>query len=1398
MKQKNARIGKPVAILIALVGIVIVALPFLYTAMESGMGTSKPEMEVFAENSYERTVRVVGMHTYEPYSFIDENGNPAGFEVELFNEIANRAGFNVEVRLLDWEDCVAAVESGDADVMMGRDVLYGMQDNNFVVSKPTCTDTVSIYGWANLDTPYALPAGSVGTTNDMKHAALLISPDSLLFYDSVQELMQAVNDGTLDYVLLRRAVAWRQFSTGRYSQLRDVMRNGEQYTSYVGYAVQRDNQALADEINAAIDALSGDGTVVKLQEKWFAELYNIFTLGELIDRDPGVYAAFGLALFVYLLSVAVLLWILDVRAHEREQAERLRRNDEVIKILSNDYTGLYHFNISRSEGSMISMSERIQHDTGASLAQAPSLQDALMTFIKTLVHPNDRAMLAEVADPEKIRERLMHKKRESIIFRRNYDGEYQYTEMTIAKAEDVDEPPVNIAVGFTEIDRQYKIDMERQAIIRGLTNDFTLVCCINPHTMEDQVYRLDESKLPYLRGWNKITNFIDRMQCLEEGIVHPDDCEQFYAATRKDRILNELKKAPAYTVNYRNFIDGVTEYWQIKFVMTDAEPFQLVAGFHSVDDEMRAQMKTKEVLERNLEIIDILASEYSSVYYIDLDTEEMTPYSMNADKQSRFGQTLVSGISYSDAFRMYVDELVCEADKADMLRAGSVYNIRRQLARQKAFITTYRSEDKNHTRFCEMKFVKVGGEFDEPKAVALGFANKDEEILKRYVDSKLYEDYIGLYFVNLESDIIRTLKWLQSDDTGKRRGTSSYSERLRDLSKNVMPEYREFWERMADISFVQKYLADDDRREYSYRSISGEWRRTALVVLERVGGVAVSFVLTFMPIDKETAQKIELDAKIAEQKRVLEQQQEALEQALQMANAASKAKTVFLNNMSHDIRTPMNAIIGFTGLISKHIDNREQVEDYVAKISQSSDHLLSLINDVLDMSRIESGKMNLEEKEESLSEIVRGLRSIVQANARAKQIDLLVDAVDVYDEHIICDKLRLNQILLNLMSNAIKYTNENGTVTLLVTEKKVSRSGYGTYEFSVRDNGIGMSETFLSTIFEPFARAQSETVNSVQGTGLGMAITKTLVDMMGGNIEVRSHENVGTEVIVTFEFKICNTPEPEEFADMSEFEGLRALVVNSNTDICRCVCKMLRDLGLRAEWCVSGKEAVLRTEDAVQAGDMYGVYFIGNEMTEMNGVATAEGIRRVAGTDARVILLKPTEAWIEVSPQAVIASVISQPIFPSDLRRVLCTSFGRSKVREEAPVRNECFNGKRILLVEDNEMNREIAVEILTDSEFVVDTAENGEIAVEKISQNPPGTYDIVLMDVQMPVMNGYAATKAIRALPDIGLSEIPIIAMTANAFEEDRRAALAAGMDAHLAKPISVDVLKRTLRHFV
>lgn len=664
----------------------------------------------------------------------------------------------------------------------------------------------------------------------------------------------------------------------------------------------------------------------------------------------------------------------------------------------------------------------------------------------------------------------------------------------------------------------------------------------------------------------------------------------------------------------------------------------------------------------------------------------------------------------------------------------------------------------------------------------------DADILKAFSQS-----YFTGVLVNVVEDryeVLHLASWMRYISE-----KGSYTQFLEEiLSDSIIQEYQGQLREKLDLSYIKKVLNEDelteiDRSYYiDYKVIrkgQRRWWRVSVVIVDLCeDGNPKHVLVLFKDITKQKEKDMEY--------------QRTLKEPYQLAERANQAKTTFLNNMSHDIRTPMNAIIGFTSLAATHINEKERLKDYLSKIMTSSNHLLSLINDVLDMSRIESGKVKIEESPCSIPVVMHDLRNILQTDIKAKRLDFFIDTVDVVDENVICDKLRLNQILLNCMSNAMKYTKTGGTVGLRIIQKGHSAEGFADYDFVVKDNGIGMSKEFAEHIFEPFTREETSTVSRIPGTGLGMAITKNIVDMMGGTIKVKSELGVGSEFTISLRFK--TTQQNGKRGVIKELNGFRALVADDSMDSCASVEKMLRTIGLRPEWTTSGKEAIFRARYAAQENDPFQVYIIDWLMPDMNGIEVVRRIRMEIGDEVPIIILTAYD-WADIEQEAREAGVTAfcaKPLFVSELYDVLQNASRPVKTKDKTILEVEAFKGKEILLVEDVELNREIAETILTEAGFHVNSVEDGKQAVDYMESEKGDMIDLILMDVMMPVMDGYEATQKIRQLEDKTKADIPIIAMTANAFEEDAKAAIEAGMNAHMAKPIRIESLYEIIEQYL
>ncbi len=528
------------------------------------------------------------------------------------------------------------------------------------------------------------------------------------------------------------------------------------------------------------------------------------------------------------------------------------------------------------------------------------------------------------------------------------------------------------------------------------------------------------------------------------------------------------------------------------------------------------------------------------------------------------------------------------------------------------------------------------------------------------------------------------------------------------------------------------------------------------------------------------------------------QQLKDLEAARQDALAATKAKSVFLSNMSHDIRTPMNAIVGMTAIATAHIDDKEQVRNCLRKITLSGKHLLGLINDVLDMSKIESGKMTLTPDRISLREMIEGIVSIVQTQVKGKGQNFNVHIDHIIVENVYCDSVRLNQVLLNLLSNAVKYTPEGGTIELsLFQEDAPSQKGdtYVRTHVVVKDDGIGMTQEFLAQIFDAYSRADSKRVRKTEGAGLGMAITKYIVDAMEGTIEVESEPDQGTEFRVILDFEKAE----EQEVDMI-LPAWKMLVVDDDEILCRTTVDALESIGIQADWTLSGEAAIEMVKSRHQSWDDYQIVLLDWKLPGMDGLLVAKRIRQIVKEDVPIILISAYD-WSEFEAEAKEAGIdgfISKPLFKSTLFHGLKKYMDVDETGEET-VADMDLAGCHVLAAEDNEMNWEILNELLSDIGMELEWAENGQLCLEKFQASEQGYYDVILMDVRMPVMNGYEATRAIRALSRPDAQTIPIIAMTADAFSEDIKNCLDCGMNAHTAKPINLDevlsLIKRNIR---
>ncbi len=788
----------------------------------------------------------------------------------------------------------------------------------------------------------------------------------------------------------------------------------------------------------------------------------------------------------------------------------------------------------------------------------------------------------------------------------------------------------------------------------------------------------------------------------------------------------------------------------------------------------------KKQIERSIGFFDAYSHVFVSTYYVEFSSGTYSVFNRESFFDERYNKD-----NQWKQFDDYIHNFIHEEDKEKLFQASRIETMQRRLKKEIRYFVVVREISPKGMRW--LRFEVNRGLDDDHAAVSFMDVSEEKEtkikLEKMDIVEALSRDYTEITEVNLEENTSSAFKSRGEMIDDDRRKTHAYDETWAwVIEKYIHPEDREAVKEKVSAAAIEHAMKEANALVVPFRATLDDKPHNYQVKFVKSGRGSSHFIMGIRNADAEVKAE--------------EARRKVLQDALAAAEHANKTKTTFLNNMSHDIRTPMNAIIGFTALAAAHIDNKKQVEDYLRKISVSSEHLLSLINDVLDMSRIESGKVKIEERETHLPDVLHDLKTIIQANVHAKQLELYIDTVDVVHEDVICDKLRLNQILLNLVSNAVKFTKPGGMLSIRVIEKDDAPKGYASYMFRVKDSGIGMSSEFQEHIFEAFTREQSSTVSGIQGTGLGMAITKNIVDMMGGTISVESEIGKGTEFTVCLQFRISENSARCDY--IPELAGLHALVADDDFNTCASVTRMLGKIGMRAEWTTSGKEAIIRTQLAIENNDEFSAYIIDWIMPDMNGIETVRRIRAIIG-DSKPIIIMTAYDWTDIEEEALAAGVTafcSKPLFMSELREALLRPIEEEKTEgRPAEIQDEAFIGKKILLVEDNELNQEIAATILEEQGFSVELAEDGTVAVEKIETADADHYDIILMDIQMPKMDGYEATRRIRALEDKAKANIPIYAMTANAFEEDRQKTLDAGLNGHIAKPINIANLMAVLK---
>ena len=869
------------------------------------------------------------------------------------------------------------------------------------------------------------------------------------------------------------------------------------------------------------------------------------------------------------------------------------------------------------------------------------------------------------------------------------------------------------------------------------------------------------------------------------AVIYPEDL-----AVMADKLNDQLRYGN--TIHNENRLickDGAVKWISIKAqVLREKGGEQyFYCVFVDITEEKQLQERMRELYEKEL------------TYFVELSSQEGSIQGRVNVTQNRVESYLsTANVAVAQVGDTYDDTV--EHLAASTVDSEQAEKLRRTLNRQKVLADFAAGKTDYHFEF--LRRFNDGGAFwshtgfrsclnPETGDVILFFYTQDitEQVLQEQLIEKITKlDFDIITEINMATGTYRLTghsgKWVR---TVPLRG--SFREECLKVVENCTSETaKEEFLTKLDPAYIKNTLAKQD----SYTFIAE--------FMEACGARVKQFQVFY--INEELGRVCMTQADVTDIVRQEQRQKEELAAALVAAEQANAAKTDFLSRMSHEIRTPMNAIIGMSTIAAQSIGDDEQVADCISKIGISSRFLLSLINDILDMSRIESGKMLLKTEKIPTEEFLGGINSICHSQANSKGVDYECIVDPVLDDYYIGDAMKLQQVLINILSNAIKFTGEGGKVTFSASQRKRTKNDV-VLRFIVNDTGVGMSEEFLPHIFEPFSQESTGTTSLYGGTGLGLAISKNIVDMMDGKITVRSIKGIGTEFTVDVKLGITEEEKLRHYQKKPEynFSHLKTLVVDDDVAVCESAVATLREMGVTAEWVDSGRKAIDRVRSLWGDGKYYDMILIDWKMPEMDGIETARRIRGIVGPEVTIIIMTAYD-WISIEHEAKLAGVnllMSKPMFKSSLVSAFSRAMGEKeehKSREELP--NYNFAGKRVLLVEDNSINTEVAVLLLESKGFRVDTAENGLRAMELFSKSSEGYYDAILMDIRMPLMDGLAATTNIRHLSNADAATIPIIAMTANAFDDDIEKSKAAGMDAHLAKPIDPDRLYQTLYDFI
>ncbi|MGN0968480.1 MAG: response regulator [Oscillospiraceae bacterium] len=1084
-----------------------------------------------------------------------------------------------------------------------------------------------------------------------------------------------------------------------------------------------------------------------------------------------------------------------------------KQNTAIIGALSNVFFALYCIDLEENTFQELISLDKIHHTLG----EKGDAREALKHLTNELVGDAHKSLMRNFTDFDTIDARLGNK---PIIIQEYVARVGGWTRCAFFPVERDGNGKNRTVLCTLRWITAEKEKMESQDnLIQALAIPYENIYAVNADTCEAVCYRMGQTMNDRYGQKFAAGNYEQNIRTYIENDVLEEDRHLFDRVRTVSGVNDLLTDKKTYYFNYRVFRSGHMQYFQCQLVKPSSERNEFVVGFKNIDEEKQQELAQQRKVEEALSVAEklnvslqeettissALSQEYSSLFKIDAKSGEISLYRTDGVESGLLEKLMTVG-DYETVLSRYIDAFVVPEDRERLKESGKLAVLLERVPDIGLYKQGYRRIMGGVISYYEMNVVKTVDKSGKITLI-LGMRDVDEEMrrqlkqtremeVQREIIEGLGSEYYSVLLVDPETDTV--IPYRAEDDDGRaiaehfRRHENCWSKGLRSYSEELISEESrsEFIEKLS-LKHIQE---DGTEYSFTYEKLTDG----GIIYLQ----ARVSFVH-----EKDGSLVAVVGTRNVDDLIKKERQQEmALQAAFDAAEAANKAKTDFLSNMSHDIRTPMNGIIGMTAIAMAHLDDRERVQDSLQKITQASKHLLSLINEVLDMSKIESGKVELVEEEFNLSDLVDNLLSMTSSQIEAHRHELCVNISGVTHEAVVGDSLRIQKVFTNLMSNAVKYTPDGGKIQLFISEKPSNQAKVGCYEFVFEDNGIGMSEEFLERIFDPFSRAADGRVNKIQGTGLGMPISRNIVRMMGGDIKVESTPGVGSRFTVTMYLKLQDTAEVQ----FEKFIDLDVLVADDDALSLESCCGMLNDLGMKAEGVSTGAEAVEQVVLHHQQKRDYFACIIDWKMPDMDGIATTRAIRRAVGNDVPIIIISAYD-WSDVEQEARAAGAnafISKPLFRSRLAKTFSALVGEEEhFEQETPhveLENMDLTGRRVLLVEDNELNAEIAAEILGMTGVAVEFAADGTQAVDLMFNCPDGYYDMIFMDIQMPKMNGYDATRAIRAIDRNYCKQVPIVAMTANAFAEDVHAAKTVGMNEHIAKPLDLNALARTLNKWL